>query len=194
MSFLLSTICCLYKNIRKDFTSGREKITCWTDLWHHIPLLRNLVLGTSAELGKYKFYQILKYPQLRLKSHILLFAFENSVQFSLQERYFKSGIFKAITTIMFSTRLCLTNECDCSDLLSFSQMPSFSPPVPLIKDVMHISLHKTGNESATIDLCDFLQMLRHHWVVTWAANCFKAAQCLKYSFPEKKSAGTLFLV
>lgn len=63
---------------------------------------------------------------------------------------------------MFITRLCLTNEYDCSDLLSFSQRLSFSPPVPLIKDVTHVSLYKTGNESATIDLRDSLQMLRHH--------------------------------
>lgn len=165
----------MYKNICKDFTLGREKLTCWADLWHHIPVLRNLVLSTYTDLGEYKLYQILKNPQLRLKPHILPFAFENSVQFSLQGWHLKSGNFKAIATIMFITRLCLTNECDCSDLLSFSQMLSFSPPVPLIKDVTHISLHKTGNESATIDLCDFLQMLRHHWVVTWSTNSFKAA-------------------
>lgn len=161
-------------NTRKDFTSGRKKLTCWTDLWHRILLLRNIVLSTSTELGSYKLYQILKNPWFRLKSHILPFAFESSVQFSLQERYFKSGNFKAIITIMFITRLCLTNEYDCSDLLSFFQMLSFSPPVPLIKDVTHVALYKTGNESATIGLCDFLQMLRHRWVVTWATNCFKA--------------------
>lgn len=92
---------------------------------------------------------------------------------------------------MFITRLCLTNEYDCSDLLSFSQMLSFSPPVPLIKDVTHVSLYKTGNESATIDLWDSLQMLRHHWVVTWATNCFKAAYYLKYSFTEKKTSRNL---
>lgn len=83
-------------------------------------LLGNVVLDASIELGKYEFYQILKNSQLRLKPRILPFASENSVQFASQVRYFKSGKFKAIITIMYVTRLCLTNEYDCSDLLRVS--------------------------------------------------------------------------
>lgn len=118
--FVKHSLTALYKNIGKEFTSGRKQLTCWTDPWHRVPLLGNIVLGTTTELGKYTCYQILKNPQLRLKSQILPFASENSIQFASQIRYFKPGKFKAIITIIHVIRLCLTNEYDCSDLLRVS--------------------------------------------------------------------------
>lgn len=89
---------------------------------------------------------------------------------------------------MYVTRLWLINQVWLQwPPQSFSWILSFSLLAPLIKDVTHISLHKTRNESAAIDIYDSLQMLCHHWVVTWTTNWFKAAHYLKYSFIEEIS-------
>lgn len=109
--------------------------------------------------------------------------------------FFPNNIFpakksKAVVRTVHITRFCLTNQIWLQwPPHSFSQILSFSTSSTINQksDACKKSLHRTGYESASIDIFDSLQMLCHHWVVTWTTKRFKAAHYLAYSFIEKIS-------